>query len=191
MNFTRVANFLFEVGSLRKLPRAHKQTLTTEDPTDNISSHSFRVAVIGYFLAKAEKADAHKVLLMCLFHDVPETRSGDQNWVHKKYVKVFEDEIIADQFTGIVDDNQLLELVTEYGKRESQEAKLAKDADLIEQILLLREHAQAGNKEAEAWLNGQEQAKRVVTQSGKNLVEQIYQTKVKGWWADLWTADRR
>lgn len=26
---------------------------------------------------------------MCLAHDIAEVRSNDQNWVHKKYVKVF------------------------------------------------------------------------------------------------------
>src|SRR5204862_5086086 len=88
--------FFFEVGTLRKITRAHKQTLLTEDSSDTIAAHSFRVATIGWFLANAEKADPYKVVMMCLTHDMPEARSGDQNWVHKKYVKVFENEIIND-----------------------------------------------------------------------------------------------
>lgn len=71
----RLINFLFEIGSLRKIPRAHKTSLMSEDPTDNIASHSYRVTHIGYLLAKLEGVDANKVVLMTLFHDVEETRS--------------------------------------------------------------------------------------------------------------------
>ncbi len=93
----RLINFLFEIGSLRKIPRAHRQSLLTEDVTDNISSHSYRVTHIGFMLAKLEKADPYKVMVMCLFHDIEETRSGDQNWINKRYVKVAHEEIRHDQ----------------------------------------------------------------------------------------------
>jgi putative hydrolase of HD superfamily len=75
----KAAEFLFEVGTLRKTIRAHRQTLLTDDSSDNIASHSFRVIWIGWILSKMEKADPYKVLLMCLAHDTGETRSGDQN----------------------------------------------------------------------------------------------------------------
>ena len=61
----------------------HQQVLLAHDPTDNIASHSFRAAFIGYFLAKQLKADANKVLKMCLLHDLEEIRTGDHNWIHK------------------------------------------------------------------------------------------------------------
>jgi putative hydrolase of HD superfamily len=86
----KAASFLYEIGTMRKTARAHRQTLLTDDLSDNIASHSYRVTWIGWFLAKAEKVDPYKVLLMCLSHDLSETRSGDQNWIHKKYIKVFE-----------------------------------------------------------------------------------------------------
>ena len=38
----------------------------------------------------------------------------------------------------------------EYDERESLEAHLAKDADLLDQILLLREYEWVGNNEASA-----------------------------------------
>jgi putative hydrolase of HD superfamily len=70
-----LAKFLFEVGSLRKIARSHRQKFLTDDLSDNIASHSFRVIHIGYLLAKMEKADVSKVMLMCLYHDVGESRS--------------------------------------------------------------------------------------------------------------------
>src|SRR5690554_5356596 len=103
----KIVDFLFEIGSLKKIARSHRQSFLTDDLSDNISSHSHRVSVIGYFLAKSEGANIEKVLTMCVFHDVGEARSGDQTWVHKKYVKVFEDEILNDQLKDITKDNSL------------------------------------------------------------------------------------
>ena len=70
-----LSKFFYEVGSLRRIMRAHQQTIMSNDPSDNISSHSFRVAMIGYFLAKELKADSDKVLKMCL---IIRRRRGDQ-----------------------------------------------------------------------------------------------------------------
>ncbi|MFQ6049980.1 MAG: HD domain-containing protein [Candidatus Paceibacterales bacterium] len=96
-----LASFFYEIGTLRKVIRAHQQTLLSQDLTDNISSHSFRTTFIGYFLAKALKANADKVIKMCLLHDIEETRAGDQNWVHKRYIKVYEEEIREGQLKNL------------------------------------------------------------------------------------------
>ena len=186
-----LANFLFEVGTLRRIDRAHKQTLLTEDKSDNISSHTFRVTMIGWFLAMQENADPYKTAMMCLLHDTPETRSGDQNWVHKKYVQVFEEDIIKDQIAPLPFAEELSSFFNEYNKRESLEARVAKDADLIDQILLLKEYAYAGNKEAEKWLEGGQQEKKLTTDSAKNLVKEIMSTRPSEWWDNVWTADRK
>src|SRR5690606_13800057 len=98
-------------------------------------------------------ADPYKVVMMCLFHDLGEARTGDHNWVHKRYVKVFEDEIRRDQL-GTLPDQEPNLLMEEYEARETLEAQLAKDADTLDQILLLREYAWQGNQEAERWLSG-------------------------------------
>lgn len=190
-NIDRLTNLFFEVGSLRKLARSHRQTLLTDDLSDNIASHSYRVAVISYFLAKEEGADPYKTLLMALFHDVSEARSGDQNWVHKRYVKVFDDEILKDQFEDIVPDNELYLIMQAYEERESLESKLAKDADLLDQILLLKEYANNGNAEAVVWLEGKEQEKRLFSSTAKALANSVYGKKVHSWWSHLWVSKRR
>ncbi|MEZ4103479.1 MAG: hypothetical protein R3B55_02935 [Candidatus Paceibacterota bacterium] len=33
----KIVNFLYEVGSLRRIPRSHRQTLMVNDTADNIS----------------------------------------------------------------------------------------------------------------------------------------------------------
>jgi len=168
----RLVSLFFETGTLRKIARSHRQTLLTDDFSDNIASHSFRVSVIGYFLALKEKADSNKVVLMCLFHDFDESRSNDLNWVHKKYVKVFEKEIFNDQFSFLHKEVALMKIISEYNVRKSQEALIAKDADLLDQILLLREYEWKGNKEASKWLKG-DKIKRLSTQTAKSIAKEI------------------
>lgn len=190
-NLKNLAGFLYEAGTLRKTARSHRQTLLTDDLSDNIASHTFRATIIGWFLAKEERANPYKVISMCLFHDLPETRSGDQNWVHKRYVKVFEEEIFNEQFKNLPNKKELLELANEYHGRKTKEAKLAKDADILDQILILREYVWSGNKEAILWLKGEQQYNRLTSKTAKRLAKEIKKQKPSEWWSKLWTEKRR
>lgn len=188
----RLVSFFYEIGSLRKITRAHQQALLLQDLSDNIAAHSFRVAFIGYFLAKEMKVDADKVLKMCLLHDIEESRCGDQNWVHKRYVKVFEEEIRKEQLKELSGAEELEEISKEYQERNTLEAKIAKDADLLDQTLLLKEYQAQGNKEAEEWLKKKtEQEKLMFTDLAKKLEKEIKQQKPAFWWKKLWTSKRR
>jgi len=193
----KIANFLFEIGTMKKLPRIHQQVLLSQDLSDNIATHSYRVAVISWFLAKMEKADIYKTVMMALLHDVKEARSGDHNYIHKKYVKIFEDEILKDQL-GDLPFNDLFDFAKEFDIRKSKEALIAKDADLIDQILLLKEYVHQGNHEAELWLLGKKgnkegnvQYQSLKTNSAKILGKQILNGDTSGWWKDIWTNKNR
>ncbi len=186
----QIINFLFELGSLRKIVRAHRQSFLTDDLSDNIASHSHRVTAIGYFLAKAEGANVEKVLTMCTFHDAGESRSGDQNWVHKKYVKVFEDEILEDQFKTIDKDGALYGIMNEYEERETLESKIAKDADKLDQMLLVKEYIMRGNQEAPNWIK-RKKPDMFYSQTAKDLFIELLETDPSEWWKGLWTEERR
>jgi putative hydrolases of HD superfamily len=190
-NLKKLASYLYEAGTLRKIARAHRQNLLTDDLSDNIASHTFRVTLIAYFLAKLEKVDSGKVMLMGLIHDSEESRCGDQNWVHKRYVKVFEEEIREGQFLGLPAEKELIAVGQEYQKRESKEAKIAKDADLLDQIMLIKEYAAMGNKEAESWLIGNQQEKLIKGKEAKKLAKEIMKQKPSDWWNELWCEKRR
>ena len=58
----RIVDFLFEIGTMRKLMRMHRQTLLTDDASDSIASHSYRVSIIGWYLAKKEGADLYTAI---------------------------------------------------------------------------------------------------------------------------------
>lgn len=187
----KIVNLFYELGTLRKVARSHRQTLLTDDMSDNIASHSYRVTMIGWFLAKMEKADPYKVVMMCLWHDVSEARTGDQNWVHKKFVQAFEKEVVDSQLKNLDNKEELSDISEEYTDRKTLEARVAKDADLLDQILLLKEYDLQGNKEAASWLKNNEQTKRLFTLSAKKLVKEIVSQDPSDWWNHEWSADRR
>ncbi len=193
-----IINFLYEVGTMRRLPRIHSQTLLSSDTSDTIASHSYRVAVIAWFLAKIEGADLYKCMAMGLFHDIAEARTGDHNWIHKKYVKIHDEEILEDQL-GPLPFPDLKELMDEYEKRESAESIIAKQADILDQILLLREYEWQGNKEAAIWLHGKDedtnkgraQMKKLTLPSAIKLGEMMYEVAPSEWWENIWTSKNR
>lgn len=187
----RIADFIYEVGSLRRVIRSHRQSLFVDDTSDTISSHSYRVTVIGWFLAKEEKVDPYKVIMMCLFHDLSETRTGDQNWVNKRYVKSFEEEAIRDQFSGLNQEKELGELLSEYNERKTKESILAKDADLIDQIFILREHELSGNNEAHSWLKDPKQYKMLKSKTALQIAKAAMKISPTHWWHGVWTSKRR
>jgi putative hydrolase of HD superfamily len=192
----RIAGFLFEVGTMRKLMRMHRQVLLTDDMSDSIASHAYRVSIIGWFLAKKEKADLYKTVMMCLLHDMSEARTGDHNWIHKRYVKIFEEEINEEQL-GTLPYNDLKELIDEYEARKTKEAIIAKDADLLDQLLLIKEYEWQGNKEATIWLHGKTvkepkaRLKQLKSESAIKLGSAIYDENPSDWWNDIWTSKNR
>ncbi len=197
-NEQKIVRFLFEMGTMRKLPRMHRQPLLTDDMSDNIATHSYRVTLIGWFLARMESVDPYKVVMMCLSHDMGEVRTGDHNWIHKRYVKIFENEINDEQL-GALPFGDLREIADEYDKRESKEAIIAKEADLLDQLFLLREYVWQGNKEALIWLEGKQgegerkddKLEKFKTESGRALAKAVLAEDPSSWWNNLWTNKNR
>lgn len=192
-----IVNFFYEVGTMRKLPRMHRQVLLNDDFSDTIASHSYRVGIIAWFLAKIENADLYKTMAMGIFHDIAEARTGDHNWLHKRYVQTHEDEVLEEQL-GSLPFPDLKELMDEYEKRESKEAIIAKQADILDQILLLREYEWQGNKEAGIWLYGKEgsekgrvQMDKLTLPSAIELGNMIYEVTPSEWWDKIWTSKNR
>lgn len=187
----RIVNFIYEFGSLQFIPRAHKQTLFIEGDSDNILAHTGLTTLIGYALAHKENANTYKVMLMTIFYDFPETRSSDHNWIHKKYVKIFEDEIIQDQLEALPFSGELMDIVAEYNTRETLEAKVAKDADSLAQIYSLQMLAMKGNEEAKRWLISKPSGRRLYTNTAKEWVIEICKQTPSAWWKDIWTDKNR
>jgi len=175
---TRLADFLFECGMLRKTPRSGYQFLGSGN--ENVAEHSFRTAVVGFVLARMAGADAQRTVMMCLFHDLHEARTGDFNYVNRIYNKSARTQALADALagTGLADD--LLPLWEELERTETREATLAQDADQIDLMLNLKEESDLGNKYADKWLEAA--VKRVRTPEGRELARTVMETDHTDWW---------
>jgi len=172
-------NFLFEIGMLKKIPRSGFQFLGTGG--ESVAEHSFRVAVIAYVLAKNEpKADMERVVLMSLFHDFHEARTGDHNYVNKKYVSINEEGAIDDLARELPFGKEIVSLISEFNSQETIEAKLSRDADQIDFILELKRQKDLGNQSAAEWLRYS--VKRLVTDFAKKMADEIISTDSSDWW---------
>ena len=182
-----IANFLFEAGMLKKTPRTGYQFLGTGK--ESVADHSFRMTIIGYILAgEIPGADRNKTVLMCLFHDLHEARTGDQNYVNKRYNTVDEKKAVSHMTAGLSFGNEIAGLTDEFNLGESLEASIAKDADQLDLILELKEQKDLGNKYADEWLFYAK--KRLINDKARELADEILKTDHTEWWfdkrIDLW-----
>ena len=53
---------------------------------ESVAEHSFRCAVIGYYLSHLEDVDSYKVLVMTLFNDIHEARINDLHKMGHYYI---------------------------------------------------------------------------------------------------------
>jgi putative hydrolase of HD superfamily len=174
-----IVNFFFELGMLKRTPRSGFQFLGTG--RESVADHTFRVALIGYSLAQLEEGiDLFKVVMLCLFHDVPEARTGDMNYVNKRYVKVDEKKAISHLAETLPFGADFKALMAEYRSGETREAELAHDADQLELILSLKEENDLGNSYARKWIEFA--VLRLRTDAGKEFAQEIMKTDSTAWW---------
>ena len=180
-----IANFLFEVGMLKRTPRSGYQFLGSG--RESVAEHSFRTTIIGYVLSLNDKeADPHRTILLCLMHDLHEARTGDLNYVNKRYVKVDEEKAIGDLACDLPFGESIIDLTREFNAGESIESKLARDADQLALILELKEQMDLGNKYAPEWIHFAVQ--RLQTGAAKEMAETILDTDSTEWWFEKRTA---
>jgi putative hydrolase of HD superfamily len=182
-----IANFLFEAGMLKRTPRSGFQFLGTG--AESVAEHIFRTCYIGFALgAMAEGCDVDRIIRMCMFHDLPEARTGDLNYVNKKYVEADERRAIGDLARSLPVGKEMEALVVEFQEGRTQEAVLARDADQLEMILALKEYKDLGNRYAEEWL--EYSLKRLKTDEAKELARTVLETDSSLWWfgdkSDWW-----
>lgn len=178
----RLTDFLFEVGMLKRTPRSGWHFLPGAD-RENVAEHSFRMTVIAWTLARMESGlDLNRLLEMALFHDLPETRTGDLNYVHQKYASVDEAAAAGDQCHGLEFGSDLEALLEEYRAAATREAIVAHDADQLEMLMSLKERLDGGAASAEEWIPFV--LKRLRTDNAKSLAEAILDSHSHDWWFD-------
>ena len=90
-----IVNLLFEARILKGIPRSGFNFLGSG--SESVADHCFMATFIGYVLSNVvPEADALRLIQMCLIHDLTEARTGDLNYVQKKYLTVDESRAIKD-----------------------------------------------------------------------------------------------
>jgi putative hydrolase of HD superfamily len=174
-------NFLFEVGMLKKTPRTGYQFLGSGRET--VAEHSYRTAIIGYLLTlQVPEADSLTTVLMCLYHDLHEARTGDHNYVAKRYVTIDEKKAIQDLAEDLPVGDEIKAMTQDFNQGESIEARVANDADQLDLILELKEQQDLGNKHATEWLSFA--IKRLQTEAAQAMAKEILNTDRTDWWFD-------
>jgi putative hydrolase of HD superfamily len=170
---------LFELGTMRHIERTWRQFGGLG--LANNAEHSFRVAWLAWMIGSAEGADVGKVVRIALLHDVPETRTGDVNYLTRMYTKRNDDLAVQDQFgaTGVEDEAHAL--WAEYEARETLEAKVVKDADTIDCDLDLRETRVAGTLHDVLHESRLAASAKLYTETARELFARIYDSEPHAW----------
>lgn len=177
---SELSDLIYELGMLARIPRSGLAFLGSGQ--QSVADHCHRMACIALLLARRcqQPVNEARLLLLCLFHDLPEARTGDHNYVNRKYVRVDGSRIRADIAAASFLGPELVDAFEEFESGESIEAQLARDADQIELLALLREESDAGNPRAPDWMRSCLQ--RIQTPEGRALAEEVLATPSDHWW---------
>lgn len=148
-NIKRDIQFLFEIGSIRRIERTWRQF---GFDASNVAEHIFRVAWIALTLSRHEgEGDEGKILKLAMTHDIAESRTGDVNYLSRQYTKRDDKKAFNDIALGTIHQSEILALSEEYEERKTIESRIVKDADTLDVELELRELNTKGNLLPREW----------------------------------------
>lgn len=175
----KIADLLFEARMLKEIPRSGFAFLGAG--RESVAEHSYSTTFIAFVMTQlTPKVDAYRTICMCLLHDLPETRIGDLNTVHKNYVRADENKALSDATRGLPFAPAWADLLTEFNAGESNEAKLARDADQIALILELKQLQDIGYAPPTDWLP--HVIERLQTETGRKVAQAVLETTRDAWW---------
>jgi len=178
-NLNSTIDFFFEVGYLNKIIRSQ-----LKNHNSSIAEHSFRMTIIGYILATLEKADIEKTIIMCLFHDIPETRTGDADLVNRCYSKIFEPKALKDITKNLPIEKNINKIFKEYQqKNKTKEVKIVHDADMLEELLTDKKQYDDGLKKTKKWMDFS--VNKLTTKYGKLIGNKIIKHRSDDWWENI------
>jgi putative hydrolase of HD superfamily len=186
-----ILDFIAEAGMLKRIKRSG-WWMVGIPYEESVAEHSFRCAVIGYVLAKAEGAEVSKVLMMTLFNDIHEARIGDMHKVAHKYLNVKEAE--KEAFSGQIENleagmkGELKGLREEHDAQETLESLIARDADILECLVQAKEYTDLGFKTAEKFFK--KAPEHLKTESARRLWGNAKEWDSSTWWEKLGKFER-
>lgn len=179
-----ITNLVFEAAAVKRMKRTGWMLLG--DNEEGVGEHSFMTAVIAYFLARElqrtdKKIHMETILIMSVFHDFHEARTGDLDKIAKFYLTRDQDKANRHIFKEI--DAELLKLLDTYEAKETTESRIVYEANVIAFAVELKLLIEKGNVHAREWLDAN--TKRLRIPEAIALANSLASTSSQDWWIGL------
>lgn len=179
-------NLFAEAGLLKKIKRSGWWVAGIKDP-ESVADHSFRCAVIAYYMAHLEKVDPSKAMAMALFNDIHEARINDLHKMGHYYIdfKDAEKRVFKDQVAGLDEGikEEMTALRREYDAQETKVSIVARDADILECLLQAKEYYDSGHLKARKFFKTAPD--HLKTKTARKFWKQIQTWDSGQWWEDV------
>ncbi len=141
MNFRALMNY---AERLKRMKRTGWVMRGIPSP-ESIAEHSFRAALLGYFLAKDRGLNVEKVVGMLLIHDLAESLIGDITPEGEKFMdKLDVEEKAIKEIAEMAEIDDIYLLWIEFNYGDSEEAMLAREVDKAEMAYQAKEYSELG-----------------------------------------------
>lgn len=178
----RIAEFMLEACFLKHMRRSGYQYLGTG--RESVAEHVYAATMFAYVLAQLTPGvNLQRLVTMCLLHDLPETRVGDLNYVQKQYVEANENKALDDTLQDLPFKKEIIAAIREFNAGETQESRLAHDADQLALIMDLKYLKDIGHRPPDSWLPHVKE--RLKTDIAIQLAREILSQPWDGWWRKI------
>lgn len=176
MRQDQITPVVYEAAIVKRIARTGWQILGGHE--ESVGEHTFMTSVISYFLGKMLKADLLTILTMAIFHDFHEARTGEVDKLAKFYITRDQDRANHDIFQSI--DQELLELLNTYEQKQTLEARIVYEANVVAFLVEVKILVERGHTQATEWFMGNKT--RVKIPEVVTLVDSIWKTDSQIWW---------
>ncbi len=180
-DLSAVARFLYEAGTLKQTKRTGWWMAGVRNP-ESVAEHSWRTVLLATVIATLEGADPARAAFLAVWHDSQETRTGDVNYLGKKYAPPADRRAVTDdQVAGVPEAlaAAVRDIVAEYEAKESPEAICARDADKLECLIQGVEYKTQGYENAQRWIDNSRG--RLTTDTARELADAVLATGSLDW----------
>jgi putative hydrolase of HD superfamily len=185
-NLVDAINLFAEAGLLKKIKRSGWWVAGIKDP-ESVAEHSFRCAIIGYYMAHLEGVNPYAVMVMTLFNDVHEARINDLHKMGHHYIdfKEAEKKVFEDQVSRLEKNvkDEMTVLRREYDAQKTKASLVARDADILECLLQAKEYFDSGHLKTKKFFKTAPGHLR--TKTARALWKRIKEWDSSRWWEDI------
>jgi putative hydrolases of HD superfamily len=183
-----ITNLVYEAAAVKRMRRTGWMILGDND--EGVGEHTFMTCVIAYLLTKQLQVNSPErsrgismetVLVMSVFHDFHEARTGDLDKIAKFYMKRDQDKANRDIFKDI--DDELLKTLDIYEQKKTLESRIVYEANVIAFAVELKLLIEKGNVHAQEWLDAN--TKRLRIPEAVALADNLNETSSQDWWISI------